>query len=185
MTTLIGGEAIPFPVSQGGTGAATLTGLLVGAGTGAITAIGSTTAAATSFSPSISWATAGSSSWGTIGGSGRYSIIGNICFFSAQVTWGTYSAGSGASGALQLSLPVAAGAYTVAGQGFYGGVGLYTPPATAYYYVLNIGSGATNANLYVMDTITTSSVAFTEITFANITAASNGSVNYSGHYFIS
>lgn len=185
-TTLIAGEAIPFPVSQGGTGAATLTGLLMGNGTSAVTAIGSTTVGATGWTPTIALATPGSSSFGTLAGNGRYSILGNICYFTAQLSWASFTVGSG-SGAVQLSLPVASGAFAWAGQGIASGTGISTSITTAFGgYELVIGSGVSVATINCMGAIASTPTNATLTVGTNATVV-NGSetFNYSGWYFVS
>jgi len=182
-TTVIHSAASPITVANGGTGAATLTGLLLGNGTSAVSAIGSTTVAAGPWTPAITFASMGTFAFGTFASNGRYTILGNVCFFTAQCTWASTS-GSGQSGNIQLSLPTTSGSFAWAGQGVISGTGLNTSASTPAYFTVQIGSGASIATVTIQGALSASTNATLTSSNATFTNGSE-SLTYSGWYFVS
>lgn len=98
-----------MPVATGGTGASTLTGLLVGAGTSAITAI--------TYTPSTSWTPVLQFGGGTTGITygtqlGSYTRIGNLVFINLQIVLTNKGSSVGDATIVVTGPPASAGTVT-------------------------------------------------------------------------
>lgn len=174
-------------VAAGGTGANTLTGVVVGNGTSAMTAtatpsvtsitLGGGTALANylqgTFTPAIAFG------GGTTGitynnQTGVYTRIGRVVFFN--VTVGITSKGSSTGAATLTGLPLAAsgaGQYVIVNNG--GGI---TYPATYLQLLANLNNGATTAAL-IATTSVSGNTNLTDVEFNNTTT-----FNVNGFYAV-
>lgn len=161
-----------------------LTGLVVGNTNSAFTA--TTFTAAGSWTPAFSLGTPGDSAWTYSARFGRYTQIGGMVYFSAQLTWSAFSNTTG-SGNWQVSLPVAAGAFTSPGSMvIYATSGVKAMPTNS---IEMIGTIASAASIGVISVPTNSKVAVdgtgvagvTNLVLANVD--STGVVTISGFYF--
>lgn len=161
-------------VAGGGTGAATLTGLIYGNGTSAFTSV--------TYVPSTSWTPALAFGGGTTGITygtqyGEYQRIGSIVFIACRIA--LTNKGSSTGAATLTGLPVAAS--STSGSG------------TSIFMSLNSGNSTTNATYFYLDTTPSSTTltimyglgasgttaALTDATFANTT-----DIRFSGFYFV-
>lgn len=175
-------DVIPVPVANGGTGAATLTGLVTGNGTSAMTA--QTFTAATEFTPAFSLATAGDSAWTYSSRIGRYTQIGQVVFFSAQLVVSNFTNTTG-SGNWQLNLPVTSGAFAICGQVAISGSGVDASAQTANLPANFLGVVG-NAQSVVVLSVEEGGTGNAASALFNLTVSqvkTSGTYNVSGWYF--
>lgn len=169
-------------VAGGGTGAVTLTGLALGSGTSAFTGV--TYTAATSYTPAFSLATAGDSAWTYSTQFGRYTQIGAVVYFSASLTWSNFANTTG-SGVWRVSLPVAAGAFTLPGQVAINGTGVDASAQTANLPANLYGKIATGASVVTISLqeggVGNATAASFDLTVTQVKTA--GTLTISGFYF--
>lgn len=161
-----------------------LSGLIVGNNNSAFTTASFTSA--TSFTPAFSLATPGDATWTYSTQFGRYAQIGNLVFFAASVTWSNFANTTG-SGTWRISLPAAAGAFTLPGQIFVNGSGIDASAETANLPANFYGKIATGANVCVLSVqeggVGNAAAASFDLTVTQVKTA--GTLTVSGWYFAS
>lgn len=142
--------------------------------------------AAGTFTPAFALATPGNATWTYSSQFGRYTQIGSIVYFAAQLVWSNFTNSTG-SGTWQVNLPVTAGAFSSAGIISIAGSGIDANAQTSNLpanFLGVVGSGATSMVLSVQEGGTTnSSSALFALTLAQV--LTTGTLNISGFYFAS
>lgn len=159
-----------------------LTGLVVGNTNSAFTA--TTFTAATSWTPAFSLATAGDSAWTYSTQFGRYTELGAVVYFTAEIVWTNFTNSTG-SGVWRVSLPVAAGAFTLPGQIQINGSGINAGAQTANLpanFYGKIASGASVCTLSVQEGgVGNASSSSFDLTVTQV--QTSGTLTISGFYF--
>lgn len=159
-----------------------LTGLVVGNNNSAFTTTTFTTAA--SFTPAFSLATPGDSAWTYTVQLGRYTQIGAIVYFMAQITWTNFANTTG-SGNWQLNLPVTSGAFAMTGQVAISGSGVDASAETANLPANFLGVVGNAASVVVLSVeeggVGNAANALFNLTVSQVKTA--GTMNISGFYF--
>lgn len=159
-----------------------LTGLVLGNTNSAFTATSFTAAGA--FTPAFSLATAGDSAWTYSSRVGRYTQIGSLVFFIAELVVSGFTNTTG-SGNWQLNLPVASGAFARTGHIHISGSGVDASAETANLpanFVGEIGSGASVVVLSVEEGgIGNAANALFNLTVSQV--KTTGTYTVSGWYF--
>lgn len=162
----------PISVANGGTGAVTLTGLLVGSGTSALTAI--TWVPRTTFTPVLAF---GGASVGITYTTqfAAYQRVGNVVNFKIYIVLS--SKGSSTGNATITGLPV-----TSANDGAPGDLYMTTVNsalATTTSFMGEIGPNVTSVTLNGFNAATGATAALTDVQFAN-----NSQIKITGSYFV-
>jgi hypothetical protein len=159
-----------------------LTGLVLGNTNSAFTATSYT--AAGSFTPAFSLTAAGDSAWTYSAQNGRYTRLGAVVYFVAELVWTNFTNSTG-SGNWFVNLPVTAGAFAVAGQVAISGSGIDMNAETLNLpanFLGVIGTGATKVLIACQEGgSTNSSSAIFNTTVAQV--LTTGTLNISGFYF--
>ena len=159
-----------------------LTGIILGNTNSAFTATTFTTAA--SFTPVFSLATAGDSAWTYTTQFGRYTQMGAVVYFSAQISWSNFTNSTG-SGVWRVNLPVTAGGFTLAGQIAISGSGIDASAETANLpanFYGKIGSAASVCVMSVQEGgIGNATAASFDLTVSQV--KTSGTLTISGFYF--
>jgi len=159
-----------------------LTGLVLGNTNSAFTA--TTYTAATSWTPAFSLATAGDSAWTYSTQFGRYTQLGAIVYFTASVTWTNFANTTG-SGVWRISLPVAAGAFTLPGQIQINGSGIDASAETTRLPANLYGKIATGASVCTLSLqeggVGNAASASFDLTVTQV--KTSGTLTVSGFYF--
>jgi hypothetical protein len=159
-----------------------LTGLIVGNTNSAFTTATYTPAA--SWTPAFSLATPGDSAWTYSTQFGRYNQVGAVVHFSASITWSAFTNSTG-SGVWRVSLPVAAGAFTLPGQIQINGSGIDASAETANLpanFYGKIASAASVCTLSVQEGGTGNAAAASfDLTVTQV--KTSGTLTISGFYF--
>lgn len=159
-----------------------LTGIVLGNTNSAFTT--TTFTAATSFVPAFALGTPGDSAWTYSSRVGRYTQIGAVVYFTAQLVWSNFTNSTG-SGTWQLNLPVAADAIAFTGHIHISGSGIDANAETANLpanFTGEIGTGATTVILSVEEGgIANAANALFNLTVTQVLTA--GTMNVSGWYF--
>lgn len=159
-----------------------LTGLVLGNTNTAFTT--TTFTAAGAFTPAFALGTPGDSAWTYSSRLGRYTQIGSLVFFIAELVWSNFTNTTG-SGTWQLNLPVTAGAFARAGQVQISGSGVDASAETANLpanFTGEIGTGATTVVLSVEEGgIGNAANALFNLTVSQVKTA--GTMTITGWYF--
>lgn len=140
--------------------------------------------AATAFTPAFSLATAGDSAWTYSSRVGRYTRMGPVVYFIAELVWSAFANTTG-SGNWQLNLPVAAGAFAFTGHVHISGSGVDISAEATNFPVNFVGEIGTGASIVVLSAEEQGAVQATSGLF-NLTVTqvkSTGTMNVSGWYF--
>lgn len=159
-----------------------LTGLVVGNTNSAFTTTTFTTA--TAFTPAFSLGTPGDSAWTYSTQFGRYTRVGAIVYFVAEVVWTNFTNTTG-SGNWQLNIPVTSGAFTRSGHVHISGSGIDAAAETANLpvnFVCEVGSGVSNIVLSVEEGgVGNAANALFDLTVSQV--KTSGTMTVSGWYF--
>lgn len=161
----------PLSVAKGGSGTATLTGVLLGNGTSAVTAL---TYASTTFTPVLAFG-GGSTGITYTTQFGTYTRIGNTVRFKIYLVLS--SKGSSTGNATITGLPV-----TSANDGAPTDImmtAINTGLATTTTFMAEIGPNVTSMTLNGFNAATGATAALTDVQFAN-----NSVVKITGFYFV-
>lgn len=124
-----------------------LTGIILGNGASAFTTTNFT--AAGSFTPAFSLATPGDSAWTYTSQLGRFTRIGSMIFFVAELVWTNFANTTG-SGNWQLNLPVTSGAFARTGHVHISGSGVNAGAETANLPSNFVGEVGNAQNIVVL-----------------------------------
>ena len=159
-----------------------LTGLVLGNTNSAFTATSYTAAGA--FTPAFSLGTPGDSAWTYSSRVGRYTQLGAVVFFVAELVVSGFTNSTG-SGNWQLNLPVTAGAFARCGLIHISGSGVDASAETANLpanFVAEVGTGATVVVLSVEEGgVGNAANALFNLTVSQVKTA--GTYTISGWYF--
>ncbi len=159
-----------------------LTGLVLGNTNSAFTATSYT--AAGSFTPAFALGTPGDSAWTYTTQLGRFSRMGQVVYFVAELAWNAFSNSTG-SGTWQLNLPVTTGAFARTGHAHISGSGIdISAEATNFpvNFVSELGNAQTTMVLSAEEqgAVQAASALFS-LTVSQVKTA--GTMTVSGWYF--
>lgn len=164
-------NGIPFSVANGGTGAATLTGVVLGNGTSAMT---TATYASGTFTPGLAFG-GGTTGITYLTQSGDYLQIGNCVFFKLEIA--ISSKGSSTGNATITGFPVSTGSNGILNNIAIPYLSSTTLSATNLYGFIEMNNSATTTNIYQ----TTIAGVVTNVTNTNFSNTTQ--IGITGHYF--
>jgi hypothetical protein len=161
-----------------------LTGLVLGNTNSAFTATSFVAAAA--FTPAFSLGTPGDATWTYSSRVGRYTQLGSVVFFVAELVWSAFTNATG-SGNWQLNIPVVSGAFARAGQVNISGSGIDISGEATNFPVNFVGEIGSGVSLVVLSAQEQGAVQAASALFSlTVTQVkSTGTLTASGFYFAS